>query len=99
MYAFETGTGAYITGSGTSELTGADAAANYGGGPQAWDMDWSWGSEAVPLEYAGFSIGLSAQDVGYSVTLTPSAVPVPAAVWLFGSGLLGLVGIRRKMKH
>lgn len=28
-----------------------------------------------------------------------SAVPVPAAVWLFGSGLLGLVGVaRRKMK-
>ena len=27
-----------------------------------------------------------------------SAVPVPAAVWLFGSGLLGLIGIARK-KH
>lgn len=26
----------------------------------------------------------------------PSAVPVPAAVWLLGSGLLGLIGIRRK---
>lgn len=25
-----------------------------------------------------------------------SAVPVPAAVWLFGSGLLGLVGIARR---
>jgi hypothetical protein len=29
--------------------------------------------------------------------LNPSAVPVPAAVYLLGSGLLGLVGIRRKM--
>jgi len=29
-------------------------------------------------------------------SLTPSAVPVPAAVWLFGSGLLGLVASRRK---
>ena len=28
----------------------------------------------------------------------PSAVPVPAAVWLFGSGLLGLVGIARRRK-
>jgi len=27
-----------------------------------------------------------------------SAVPVPAAVWLFGSGLLGLVGVARKKK-
>lgn len=28
--------------------------------------------------------------------LTPTAVPVPAAVWLFGSALVGLVGLRRK---
>lgn len=27
---------------------------------------------------------------------TPSAVPVPAAVWLFASGLLGLVGVARR---
>ncbi|MEA3242882.1 MAG: VPLPA-CTERM sorting domain-containing protein [Pseudomonadota bacterium] len=25
-----------------------------------------------------------------------SVVPIPAAVWLFGSGLLGLVGIARR---
>jgi len=31
-----------------------------------------------------------------SLTITPSAVPVPAAVWLFGSGLLGLVGVARR---
>ncbi len=30
--------------------------------------------------------------------ITPSAVPVPAAVWLFGSGLLGLVGVARRKK-
>ena len=28
-----------------------------------------------------------------------SEVPVPAAVWLFGSGLLGLVGVARRRKH
>lgn len=28
--------------------------------------------------------------------ITPSAVPVPAAVWLLGSGLLGLVGVARR---
>ena len=27
-----------------------------------------------------------------------SAIPVPAAVWLFGSGLLGLVGVARRRK-
>ena len=29
-------------------------------------------------------------------TVNVSAVPVPAAVWLFGSGLIGLVGIARR---
>lgn len=31
-----------------------------------------------------------------TVTITPSAVPVPAAVWLFISGLIGLVGFARR---
>ena len=30
--------------------------------------------------------------------LTTSAVPVPAAVWLFGSGLIGLIGFARRKK-
>lgn len=29
-------------------------------------------------------------------TVTVEAVPVPAAVWLFGSGLIGLVGVARR---
>ena len=29
---------------------------------------------------------------------TVSAVPVPAAVWLFGSGLISLIGIARRKK-
>jgi hypothetical protein len=31
-------------------------------------------------------------------TLTVNAVPIPAAVWLLGSGLVGLIGLRRRMK-
>lgn len=34
----------------------------------------------------------------YSVTVEASVIPVPAAAWLFGSGLLGLVGIARRRK-
>jgi hypothetical protein len=40
--------------------------------------------------------------LGTNGTLTfaanASAVPLPAAVWLFGSGLMGLVGVSRRRK-
>lgn len=35
-------------------------------------------------------------DFAFQVGGTVSAVPVPAAVWLFGSGLIGLAGIARR---
>lgn len=43
---------------------------------------------------------LSSADVwiadSFEVNINPSAVPVPAAAWLFGSALLGFAGLRRK---
>ncbi len=33
-----------------------------------------------------------------AVDLQADPVPVPAAVWLFGSGLLGLIGVKRRKK-
>lgn len=38
------------------------------------------------------------QGYNANFNMTTSAVPVPAAVWLFGSGLLGLVGVARRKK-
>lgn len=38
----------------------------------------------------------SAQGTGSSYSMTITAVPVPAAVWLFGSGLIGLIAIARR---
>jgi len=35
-------------------------------------------------------------QVGPMTSFQVSAVPVPAAVWLFGSGLLGLIGVARR---
>ena len=40
-------------------------------------------------------------NVGFTFTgdlPPPSAIPVPAAVWLFGSGLVGLAGVARRRK-
>ncbi len=35
-------------------------------------------------------------EVSVEYDFTPATVPVPAAVWLFGSGLVGLIGMRKK---
>jgi len=48
---------------------------------------------------AGNDFGSSAFSTRLLDVSAPSAIPLPAAVWLFGSGLLGLLGIsRRKFK-
>lgn len=56
---------------------------------------------------AGFTTGLT-DSTGAAITsgyfgggttvVPPSDVPVPAAVWLFGSGLMGLVGVARRRR-
>ncbi|MEJ2643575.1 MAG: VPLPA-CTERM sorting domain-containing protein [Gammaproteobacteria bacterium] len=38
----------------------------------------------------------ASQEFLTPLTTPPSAVPVPAAVWLFGSGLVGLVAVARR---
>jgi hypothetical protein len=41
-----------------------------------------------------FNIANGVASLGYSAA--PSEVPVPAAVWMFGTGLLGLLGLNRR---
>ena len=75
MYAEETDVGAYLPGTGTAESAGL--AETEGGGAGYWDMDWSWGSEAVPLEYPGFDVSIVDLGSGdYRVTFTPAEGPV-----------------------
>lgn len=55
---------------------------------------------STSLTYAGASSnGVAHNSVtSHTYFTSASAVPIPAAVWLFGSGLLGLVGIARRKK-
>jgi len=52
-----------------------------------WVSSISW-TNNVPEFWHGFTVGVTEVQ----------PVPVPAAVWLFGSGLIGLIGIARRKK-
>lgn len=80
---------------------------NFGGALPTFDL-FSLDLVAVPPPGSG-PIGIDASPIGAATggwegrpvdylgaTVNVSAVPVPAAVWLFGSGLIGLVGIARR---
>jgi hypothetical protein len=41
---------------------------------------------------------IEGQQYNSSFLLTPTVVPLPAAAWLFGSGLLGLAGMARRKR-
>ena len=56
------------------------------------DGDGLPGTQMITAPFPG-------QTPAFSGEMVPvAAVPVPAAVWLFGSGLLGLVGVARRKK-
>lgn len=48
---------------------------------------------------SGTSTGVSGGAYVVSMMATPQPVPVPAAVWLLGSGLIGLVGVARRKEQ
>jgi len=52
----------------------------------------------TPAIEDGFASGYDFVSLGISVTNNASVVPVPAAVWLFGSGLLGLLGVAHRSR-
>jgi hypothetical protein len=76
------------------DVTGGDAAGLYGGagglggiilGFTGFDGDWTTDFRSAPFN--------AVADVG-----TVGVVPIPAAIWLFGTALLGLVGFSKRRK-
>ena len=57
-------------------------------------------SSSYTLDAAFHVVGAGFTTVPYTLHLEGqvSSVPVPAAAWLFGSGMLGLIGISRRKK-
>jgi len=55
----------------------------------------SAGSGGGGFNYDDLSLNIRST---YAVWSQPAVVPVPSAVWLFGSGLLGLIGLSRRNK-
>ncbi len=78
-----------------SKGLGANASATFDLGHSAY-----WGGIT--------SITVNGEDIPFTLTSQsghdwtqssiPTAVPIPAAVWLFGSGLLGLIGVARRKR-
>lgn len=55
-------------------------------------------SPAGAVSFHSFENGTAAFRPYLDIT-APAPVPIPAAAWLFGSGLLGLIGFKRKIRE
>jgi len=61
-----------------------------------FDLGGILGVKYVDVLLTGDLDGVDITNFGFT---TVSSVPVPAAVWLFGSGLIGLIGIARRKNY
>jgi hypothetical protein len=76
----------------------------------AQDIFSTPGTSATPTNFAAINLaGLNIDSLVISfqtpfnqthlidnIALSPTVIPIPAAIWFMGSGLIGLIGMRRK---
>lgn len=63
----------------------------------SWNDSRAWfDADTVYFNWENLSYNSSTY---FNATLEFSPVPIPGAVWLLGSGLIGVVGIRRKLNN
>lgn len=65
----------------------------FSGGAPLWD-DGVAGSPLIDNPFPGLNINFDIGSGNSLTVLSVSEVPVPAAAWLLGSGLIGLLGVR-----
>lgn len=60
--------------------------------------DLVYSAHELSIEYIGGGSSPNSQGIALFGGAALAPVPVPAAIWLFGSGLIGLIGIARRKK-
>jgi len=63
-----------------------------------WELREANDISADGTVIVGWGINPDGFEEGWIAEIDPTPVPIPGAVWLLGSGLIGMVGIRRKFK-
>jgi hypothetical protein len=86
---------------GETRLETTSLGLNWGSYTVSLLIDPSWSGKTLEFGFKSAAKNYSPSGVYYdNLSLAgTSAVPVPAAAWLFGSGLLGLIGFARRRKR
>lgn len=81
---------------GDINQVGFHSQANLAHGGVTWDYSYTDFVISPNPDWETITIDANGANIAQVFVWTVSAVPVPAAVWLFGTGLLGMIGISRR---
>jgi hypothetical protein len=77
---------------------GFDCIGNALSGGEPFTDDGFAGSPMIDGPFVGLNVNFDIGSGNSLTVLSVSEVPVPAAIWLFASGLMGIIGIARRRK-